>query len=278
MSAALLAWVVAMASTGSVASKDAVEIAFTDSGRGEPALVLVHCWTCDRGLWDAQVPRLSRQRRVVRLDLAGHGASGQQRATWSVETFGDDVVAVVEALKLKRVILVGHSMGGHVCLDAARKLGSRCVGIVPVDTLFDFEERMPSEEIETFLAPFETDYPKAAEGFVRQYLFVPTSPAEVVEAVVSRTRAAPKAMAVAALRDVWSYDSAAAADRVTVPIHAINGDRYPTNVEANRRHASGYRVSYIKGTGHYPMLEAPERFGELLEEVVRSLTGPAPRP
>ncbi len=170
----------------SVRSKDGIEIRFHAEGRGEPAVVLVHCWTGDRHFWDAQLPRLARTRRVVALDLAGHGASGATRTAWTIEAFGDDVVAVADALKLRRVVLVGHSMGGHVTLEAARKLGKRVAGLVPVDTLLDVEQTMAPEKIEEFLAPFEQDYPAAAENFVRSYMFVPASPAPVIEKVVAK--------------------------------------------------------------------------------------------
>jgi pimeloyl-ACP methyl ester carboxylesterase len=213
----------------------------------------------------------------VTLDLAGHGESGRGRKSWTIEAFADDVVAVADALKLTRLVLVGHSMGGPVSLAAAPKLGDRLAGIVAVDTLLDLEERIAPAEIDAFLQPFEADYPAAAERFVRQYMIAPSSPAAVVEAVVARARSAPKAMAIASIRSSWSYDAAGAADRVKAPIRAINGERYPTNVEANRRHAPGYAAAIITGVGHYPMLEAPERFGEMLEAALRALLSGAPR-
>src|SRR5438128_253020 len=70
-------------------SADGVAIRFQVSGQGEPTLVLVHGWALDHRLWDGQVPRLSARHRVVTLDLAGHGASGRQRARWTMAAFGD---------------------------------------------------------------------------------------------------------------------------------------------------------------------------------------------
>ena len=259
----------------SVTSKDGIAIRYHAQGRGEPAVVFVHCWTCDRHSWDALLPRLARTRQVVALDLAGHGESGGERERWTIEAFGDDVMAVVDALKLRRVVLVGHSMGGHVTLAAARRLGGRLAGLVPVDTLLDVEERMSPEKIDEFLAPFEADYPTAAEGFVRGYMFVPSSPKAVIEKVVAASRAARKGMAISAIRATWSYDAARDFDAIRAPIHAINGERYPTNLEANRRHAPQYQFTLIPGVGHYPMLEAPDRFGEILEATLRSVLAAA---
>ncbi|MDH5743438.1 MAG: alpha/beta hydrolase, partial [Candidatus Aminicenantes bacterium] len=59
---------------------------------------------------------------------------------WTMEAYGEDVVAVVNKLKLQEVILVGHSMGGYVILEAARRLPERIIGLVGVDTLNDFTQ------------------------------------------------------------------------------------------------------------------------------------------
>jgi pimeloyl-ACP methyl ester carboxylesterase len=108
---------------------DGVRIVYDDRGQGATALVFVHCWSCDRTFWREQADVFSDGYRVVTLDLAGHGESGKNRKTWTVAGLGGDVRAVVEKLGLKRVILVGHSMGGPVSLDAARQLRGRVVGV-----------------------------------------------------------------------------------------------------------------------------------------------------
>ena len=54
-------------------SPDGVRIAYDVTGEGEPTLVFVHGWCCDRSYWQPQVEYLSQQYRVVAIDLAGHG-------------------------------------------------------------------------------------------------------------------------------------------------------------------------------------------------------------
>ncbi len=131
-----------LAREGTVRSADGTPIHYLVDGSGEPALVLIHGWACDASYWDNQVPAFAATHRVVRVDLAGHGASGAQRARYTVQAFGEDVRAVVEQEKLGRVILVGHSMGGDVMLEAARLLPGKVLGLVAVDTLHDVTERL----------------------------------------------------------------------------------------------------------------------------------------
>lgn len=89
-------------------------IAYQVVGSGKPALLFVHGWYCDQSYRNAQVNHFAPQYKVVTIDLAGHGKSGLDRKTWTMEAFGDDVMAVVKELDLDRVVLIGHSIGGHV--------------------------------------------------------------------------------------------------------------------------------------------------------------------
>ena len=86
-----------------------------------------------------------------------------------------------------------------------------------------------------------------------------------------KTREAPAAIAVACLEAAFGYDAAPAFEAMAVPIRAINAERFPTEREANRRHAPQFDVVLMKGVGHYLMLEDPDRFDPLLVGVVRDI-------
>ena len=131
---------------------------------GSLALVFVHGWCCDRHYWDAQVAFFSPRYTVICLDLAGHGDSGGQRTRWSAPAFGDDVAAVVRHIGLAQVVLIGHSMGGSVIVEAARRLSTSAIGLVGADTWSVGRSR---QAIEQFIEPFRTDFATSMERFVR---------------------------------------------------------------------------------------------------------------
>ena len=81
----------------------------------------------------------------------------------------------------------------------------------------------------------------------------------------------PQEIGVAAVRSSGTYDPLPALREIKAPIRAINGERFPTNVEGNRRHVPGYQVAIMKGVGHYLMLEQPEAFNALLAEALSEL-------
>jgi pimeloyl-ACP methyl ester carboxylesterase len=245
----------------------------TSSATAQPTLVFVHCWSCDRHLWDEQVAHFSKRYRVVTLDLAGHGESGQGRKDWTIPAFGQDVASVVRALDLHKVILIGHSMGGPVILEAARAVPERVVGLVPVDTLLKVAGVADPKEIEAFLAPFKADYKTAVATFVRGAMFVPSTDPKIIARVIAETQSRPPEIAIAAVAHAFAYDPRPALQEIQVPIHAINGDRYPTDVEGNRRASPHYSVTFMKGLGHYLMLEDPARFDGLLEQTLAEIAG-----
>jgi sigma-B regulation protein RsbQ len=249
-------------------SSDGLPISFDVSGTGNPTLVLVHGWAFDRHLWDNEVKRLSSRYRVVTLDLAGHGESGRQRAKWTMGAFGEDVKAVVEAANAKDVVLVGHSMGGAVVVEAARRMPERVKGIVLIDTLLDVEQRTPAEAIESMAKQLAADYPGTVTKMTTEYLFAPATPVPVKERVLRHTTAIPADTSIAMLRESWTYDPVPALRDIKVPVRAVNSDKFPTNLDVNRRHMPGFAAFIVAGTGHYPMLEDPKRFSAGLDEAL----------
>jgi len=266
--------------TGTVASSDGVAIAYEVRGSGSPALVFVHGWSCDRSYWDAQVDRLAAQHTVVTLDLAGHGQSGRERQAWTMEAFGEDVVAVVQALELDPVILIGHSMGGPVILEAARRMPDRVVGVVGVDTYQEFGRVYGPEEVAGFLAPLRADFRVNTRTFVSSTMFLPSADSSLVNQVASDMSAAPPEIALAAMDGLvrWHNEqSGEALAAVRAPIRAINSDYRPTNLEGARRYAGSFEVKFMTGVGHFVMMEDPETFNRLLAETIAELAAEAPR-
>ncbi len=257
--------------TGTVLSADSVAISYTIRGEGTPALVFVHGWCCDRNYWKHQVPRFAKRYTAVTLDLAGHGESGPGRDDWTLGAFAGDVASIVQALDLEEVILIGHSMGGPVVLEAARLLAGRVIGVVGVDTYQDFERTFTEEQRTQFLSGFEADFAGMTNRFVRG-MFPPGADSVLVEKIAADMSSAPPEVGIGAMKNMLAYDPAPTAGEIRIPIYAINSDMFPTNVEGNKKLAQAFTAKFMPGVGHFVMLEDPERFNTLLEEAVLEIT------
>jgi len=258
----------AIPATSEVAlSADGIPISFEATGSGTRALVFVHGWSCDRTYWRHQVPEFAEASRVVAIDLAGHGASGAGRTSWSMPSFGADVVAVADALKLQDMVLIGHSMGGDVSVEAALSLGDRVAGIVWVDTYHRLTEPETSEQVAAFLDPFRRDFVGTTRALV-QRMFPSVADAGLVEQVAGAMSAAPPDIAFDTLHHAFINEGPvmAALPSLHVPVVAINADYQPTDEASLRR----YGVETVVGSevGHFLMLEDPDQFNRLLAGVL----------
>lgn len=257
-----------------VTSSDGVPIAYEVCGSGEPTLVFVHGWSCDSRYWREQVPHFSKQHRVITLDLAGHGHSGAARERCTMASFGVDVRAVVEASGAHSVILIGHSMGGSVIAEAARLMPDLVVGLIGVDTLEDVEYRMSREELDGMLTPLKADFRAGSRGFVAGMFAADTDPG-LREWVLADMSSAPPAVALSAMEEMMMQyvtgEAATVFDAIRIPVLTINGELWPVNVEANRRHMVSYDAVILKGADHFLMMDRPEEFNRALEQVIRKI-------
>jgi pimeloyl-ACP methyl ester carboxylesterase len=261
------------AGPGTVAAPDGVAIAYTVSGSGSPSLVFVHGWMCDQSFWSAQVEEFSRSNTVVTIDLAGHGLSGSDRAGWPLMAFGGDVQTVVEELDLQNVMLIGHSMGGAVTLEAARLMPDRVIAVIAVDSLHDAEAKYDPEQLEGIFAAYESDFVGTCRQFVGSMFREGTDPAfadRIIEAMCD----APPEMSIALLRQFVEYEMAPALAAVDVPVRYINADGYPTNPEVNMKYQPDFSGVIVQDVGHFLMMEKPAVFNVLLAETVENLASP----
>ena len=254
-----------------VTAPDGVSIRYDDLGAGDPALVFVHGWNCDRSYWSGQLEHFARSHRVVNVDLAGHGDSGLDRTEWTMQAFGEDVSAVVAALDLQNVVLVGHSMGGKVIVEAARQLGGRVAGVVGVDTFHSGGRETPRARQDEVFGQLAEDYAGFMANFVDR-TFVEQSDPAIVEWVKADMSAAPYASAVGARQASGSYDATPAVASLDAPLVLINSDFLPTDVAHLEASAKKFLYLEMSGVGHFVMLEDPETFNALLSAVLADIT------
>ncbi|MEE9913275.1 MAG: alpha/beta hydrolase [Deltaproteobacteria bacterium] len=257
-----------------VPSQDGTPVSYEVFGTGEPTLVFVHGWSCDARYWRAQVPYFSKNHRVVVLDLAGHGHSGMARKRYTMRAFGEDVRAVTEAAGGRNVILIGHSMGGSVMVEAARLMPARVTGLIGVDTLENIEYPLTRRELKKMMAPLKKDFRAGSREFIGGMISPDTEP-QLREWILADVSAAPPAVALSAMNGMMSQyitgEAARIFDKVRVPVITVNGDRWPVNYEANRRHMFSYDALIMKKADHFLMMDQPEEFNRTLEKAIRML-------
>ena len=256
-----------------VTSADGVHIEYHVYGTGELAVVLIHGWSCDGNYWKEQIAPLKAKYTTVTVDLAGHGASGANRTDWSMGNFGEDVAAVVRQIHNKKVVLVGHSMGAPVALEAARRIGDRVVGIIAVDSFKTIgQPPMPDLQIEKMLKPFRDDFIGHTREFVTSGgFFPPESDPKLIQKIAYDMSLEQPQVAIAAMQSLLKMDIDAILPEIKAPIEAINSDLSPTDEARIKKTLPGFKLITVPKTGHFLMMEAADRFNPILIQEIDAL-------
>jgi pimeloyl-ACP methyl ester carboxylesterase len=252
-------------------------------GRGAPPLVFVHGFLCSHEDWRLQLKELKEKHEVVACDLRGHGKTPGRPQECSVEHFGGDVIALANNLDLPPFILIGHSMGCRVVLEANRIAPKRVAGIVLIDGSRagsgdpDSAETAASTQIE------KNGYKAWAEGLFRQMFFKSTPASErLVQRAVRQSAEIGAALWPRLARwDAATLEPALAAVRAPVLViqsttRNAQGERAPMQpgqtspyLELLKEKVPGVRIQILAGLGHFAQLEAPERINQLIAEFCR---------
>ncbi len=254
------------------------------SGTGRPLIVFVHGFACTFSDWDAQVAHLSPRHQTVAVDLRGHGASPGTAAECSIERYGADVAEVMRALALPPAVLIGHSMGCRVVVEAALQALAHTGAIVLVDGS-QFAPTVESILKEAFAGP---DGYSALTRRWFQDMFTANSDAAVAASVIERAALLPRQTGQNLLIDMVRYDvdrlSAALSD-LRVPVMAIQSTY--SNEKRERRSMSkgqmtpylhmlaaqipSIRIEVIEDTGHFPQIDEPTQTNMLLDDFIAAL-------
>ena len=119
-------------------------ISYSDTGKGT-TIVLLHGFLENKTMWDFYVPELAKKNRVIAIDLLGHGETECLGYVQTMEENADAVHEVLSALRIRKAIFVGHSMGGYVALAFAELYPDNIKGLV----LLNSTSRADSEERKT---------------------------------------------------------------------------------------------------------------------------------
>ena len=110
-------------------------VSYNDSGPAEAkAIIFIHGFPLNKSMWDKQAAALKDNYRVIAYDVRGHGRSDAGVGDFLIELFVNDLIRLMDTLKLDKAVLCGLSMGGYIALDAIEKYPERFEALVLSDT------------------------------------------------------------------------------------------------------------------------------------------------
>ncbi|MFI9243386.1 alpha/beta fold hydrolase [Streptomyces sp. NPDC053086] len=246
---------------------DGATLAYDDEGPRDGAevpVVFVHGWTADRHRWDHQMAHFRARRRVVRLDLRGHGDS-TGAGVRTIEELARDVLALLDHIGVDRCVLVGHSMGGMIAQTIALAHPARVERMVLVGSI----GRMTYSRGRGLLMAASTLVPfKLFVAANIQRAFAPGYPRELIRAHIRASAATPREVVMTLYGAMRAFDVLDRAGEISVPtlmVHGYHDVQLPVRQMLRMAGAYPDAVVRILDAGHELPLEKPAELTRALD-------------
>ncbi|HKG91803.1 MAG TPA: alpha/beta fold hydrolase [Gemmatimonadaceae bacterium] len=254
-----------------------IEVAYDDVGAGEP-VVFLHGFPHNRTLWAPQTGALVDRSRCIAPDLRGFGGSSVA-PPFSIDQYADDVVALLDALRIERAVVAGLSMGGYVAFALWRRHRARVRALILADTRPGPDSDEARQKRRELIALARAKGSSAvAESMIPGMVGKSTREknAGLVDAMYQMMQNAPVDGVVGALEAMIARpDSAPTLPTIDVPTLVVVGeeDALTPVSEARAMHAAipSSRLEVLAGAGHVSNFERPAAFNHVVSEFLGML-------
>jgi pimeloyl-ACP methyl ester carboxylesterase len=258
-------------------------LSHTISGTGSPPIVFVHGFGCGRTDWAAQVEHFSPRHQTIAVDLPGHGDTPPAVGGGSIQEAGAEVASLLRTKSMLSAVLVGHSMGCRVVLEAALQAPENVSGIVLLDG-----SRFPPRSVSAVEARFASgEYASMVRGMFKQ-MFTASSDPKIIDSIEVRALGMSQVVGKAMLLSMVRYDegnleqSLEALHKPLLVLQTtfVNDKRERVPMTAGqttpyldfiRSKVPSARIEVLPGVGHFPQIEAPVETNRILASFIDSL-------
>lgn len=255
------------------------EMAYDDTGGAGMPLLLIHGFPLDRTLWAPQTRGLADVARVIAPDLRGFGESGMPAGAVTMETYANDLRALLDALGIKHAVIGGLSMGGYIALAFYRQYAPRVRALILANTRAsaDSPEGKQARDESAALAHAQGATAIAAKMLPKmlapQTIAARSDVVAAARAMMERQSVAGSVAALAAMRD--RPDSTPTLAAIAVPTLILTGAEEtviaPQEVQTMREAIHGARLITIAGAAHLSNFEQPDAFNRAVREFLKTI-------
>jgi pimeloyl-ACP methyl ester carboxylesterase len=251
------------------AQRAGVRIHYESFGRGTP-IVLLHPMSANRYVWVHQIFAFARERRVIALDLRGHGLSDRPSGGYGIDSMAADLLAVLDDAGIDRAVLVGNSVGGMIAVETALVAPDRVLGMVIVSSGTHLAPSVPPEVRQAYTERFEAAFEYMLRGSTsaRTKRERPEVCALLADLYRVRESFTPDVF-LACMGDpngVFHWDVTDRLEHIRAPVLVLTGQEDPAiPPEAPRLLAAripGAQLKVVPDVGHFYPLERPADFNE----------------
>jgi len=223
-------------------------------------VIFIHSDMGTRDQWQSAMNFIGNKHLAIAFDRRGHGESDVPRnGDYAIDHGTEDVLAVADALRIDRFVLVGHSGGGAIAYVCAAQHPERVAGLLLVDPEPDPAALRPGV-LQGQLAAMKSDYEKTIMNY---YDSLAGPQNQVKEKVLASARVTPKETGIGTLEAFIAFKPRSYAGRYHGPSLAIIQSQFDTPDSLHQ--IAGFEYRWIDGVGHWLHLGAPEQFNDMLD-------------
>jgi pimeloyl-ACP methyl ester carboxylesterase len=262
---------------------DSARIHVSCRGTGRPELVLVHGFGCAHDDWQRQIARFEGERCVLAMDLRGHGASTGQGVDCTLERLARDVAELLRRLDLRAAVLVGHSMGCRVVLEAYTHARDRVAGVVLLDGSRLGTQPGDGDRMRDMIQSM--GYATFARALFGEALLINAAAGQAVTERAANLRREVGSTLFPSMVEWDAVRMEPALSAVAAPLMAIqstylNPERKRVRLQPGqsspwldlvRSRAAQARIEIVPDAGHFTMLDQPEAVNRLLADFIGGL-------
>src|SRR5918999_6240181 len=261
--------------------RNGLRLSYEDTGGDLPPVLLIHAFPLNSSMWEAQTESLAERYRFITPDLKGFGGSDapEDPSVYTMDSYADELAAVLEHANVERATVVGLSIGGYIAFSLWRRHRDKVDALVLADTKAEAD---PPEGIEKRTNQQQMVRDEGTGGLIDALAGALLGEAtlqkkpDVVARVKEIMAENPAAGFIGALESMKKrIDSTGDLTGINVPTLVIVGEHDGvTPPEAARKlheHIEGSRLVVIPEAGHLSNLEAPEAFNGALAEFLSAL-------
>jgi pimeloyl-ACP methyl ester carboxylesterase len=261
-----------------VKTSDSVTLRHNIYGNGDTTLLFLHGWGINRAYWDNQVKFFSPKYKIVTVDQAGFGESDTTRQDYQFERYAKDVSELITQLALKNVILIGHSMSGDIIVETAIVYPQNIIGLIGIDNFIGVGKPFTAaeqKEVDEYISKMEADYKASVSAYAESSLFHKSTDTLIKERVKKDITSGSERVNMNTFRNIIVYGQKESEKlpQLKIRLNLLNSDVNNTDTAALGKYTgASYKVYPIHATGHYPMIEKPEAFNEILSGILNDIS------
>lgn len=261
-----------------IKAKSGLNWFFQTQGQGEPIL-FIHGWSFEGSIWSKQIEDLFSNYSVITLDLPGHGRSDYKKEVDIIE----DISFIVNELRLGKINLIGHSLGGLIALKLSLKYPEliRKLILIGAPAKFVKSEKhgfgLEEKDINKLRGFISSDYPNILLVFIR-WLFTKQERGQgdfrQAWDLVAKRESWPKKEAMSDfLHFIVTEDVSEDLSNVNISTLIISGTNDPIcpveSIDYLGSQLKSSKVELFRDCGHLPFLTQSQRFNRLTKEFLR---------